>query len=59
MMTHDDWLRWADQIEDSLVRAEKARKDIDLLILLRFAQKLAIEGLKRTEPINGDEAYKR
>lgn len=48
-MTHDDWLRWADKIEDSLVRAEKARKDIDLLILLRFAQKLAIEGLKRTE----------
>lgn len=48
-MTHDDWLRWSEQIETSLVRAEKARKDIDLLIILRFAQKLAIEGLKRTE----------
>ena len=48
-MTHDDWRRWADQIETSLARAEKARKDIDLLILLRFAQKVAIEGLKKTE----------
>ena len=34
-MTHDEKVKYLDQLEDSLVRAETSRKDVDLLVCLR------------------------
>ncbi len=48
-MTRKEWAEMVDQLENSLVRAEGARKDIDLLILLRMAHKIAKERLKVEE----------
>lgn len=48
-MKHDDWVKWTDQLESSLVRAEAAKKDIDLLVMLRLAYQIAKENMKRTE----------
>lgn len=36
-MTHEEWVKWTDQIENSLVRAETAGKDKDIIVLLRLA----------------------
>lgn len=52
-MTRDEWLKWLDQIETSLVRAEAARKDIDLVIVLRLAQEIAKERIKELEKDGG------
>ena len=46
-MTHDEWVKWADQIENSLVRAESSRKDVDLIVILRLAYQIAKERVKR------------
>lgn len=48
-MKHDDWVKWLDQLESSLVRAETAKKDIDILLLLRFAFQVAKEKVKESE----------
>lgn len=48
-MTHDDWVKWCDQLENSLVRAESARKDVDLIVMLRLAHQIAKEQVKKTE----------
>lgn len=48
-MTRGEWLKWLDQIETSLVRVEAARKDIDLVIVLRLAQEIAKERIKELE----------
>ncbi len=48
-MTHDEWVHWTDQLENSLVRAETARKDIDLIVVLRMAYAIAKENMKKTE----------
>ena len=48
-MKHDEWVRWCDQLEDSLVRAETAKKDRDLLVVLRLAYQIAKEQTKKTE----------
>ncbi len=48
-MTHDEWVKWADQLENSLVRAETARKDVDLIVVLRLAYQIAKEKTKETE----------
>ena len=42
-MQHSDVIKWMEQIEDSLIRAETAKKDIDLIVLLRLAYRLAKE----------------
>lgn len=54
-MTHDEWVKWADQIENSLVRAESSRKDVDLIVMLRLALKIAVERVKETAPKKGEE----
>ena len=48
-MKHDEWVRWCDQLEDSLVRAETAKKDRDLLVVLRLAYQIAKEKVKTEE----------
>ena len=48
-MKHDDWVKWLDQLESSLVRAETAKKDIDILLLLRFAFQVVKEKVKETD----------
>ncbi len=52
-MTRGEWLKWLDQIETSLVRAEAARKDIDLVIVLRLSQEIAKERIKELEKDGG------
>ena len=48
-MTHDEWVKWCDQLENSLVRAESARKDVDLIVMLRLAHQIAKERVKETD----------
>lgn len=48
-MTHDEWVKWLDQLENSLVRAESARKDVDLIVILRLAHAIAKERVKESE----------
>jgi len=48
-MTRKEWAEIVDQLENSLVRAEEARKDIDLIVLLRLAHKISKERLKEAE----------
>lgn len=45
-MTHEDWVKWTDQIETSLARAEAAGKDKDLIVLLRLAWQIGRDRLK-------------
>ncbi len=45
-MTHEDWVKWTDQIENSLARAEAAGKDKDLIVLLRLAWQVGRDHLK-------------
>lgn len=35
-MNHDKAVKWLDEIESALVRAESARKDIDLILMMRL-----------------------
>lgn len=37
-MTHEKKVKWLDEIESALVRAETARKDIDIILLMRLAR---------------------
>lgn len=48
-MTHDQWVKWTDQLESSLVRAETAKKDLDLIVVLRLAYNICKERTKETE----------
>lgn len=45
-MTHEEWVKWTDQIENSLVRAEMNGKDKDLIVLLRLAWQVGRDHLK-------------
>ncbi len=45
-MTHEEKVAWLDQLEKSLTRAELGKKDLDLIVLLRWAYKKALEELK-------------
>lgn len=47
-MTHDEAVKWLEQIEKSLSRAEAARKDVDVIVLLRLAYSLIKEKEKET-----------
>lgn len=35
-MTYEQKVKWLDTIESALVRAETARKDIDLILMMRL-----------------------
>ena len=48
-VTHEDWVRWTDQIETSLARAEAAGKDKDLIVLLRLAWQVGIEHIRENK----------
>lgn len=52
-MTHDEWAKWADQLENSLVRAETARKDVELIVVLRLAYQIAKDKTKETKKNGG------
>ena len=45
-MKREDWVKWTDQIENSLVRAEAAGKDKDMIVLLRLAYQVGRDHLK-------------
>ena len=45
-MTHDEKVKYLDQLEDSLVRAETSRKDVDLLVCLRVLYSLFKDEVK-------------
>ena len=45
-MKREEWVKWTDQIENSLVRAEKAGKDNDIIILLRLAWQIGRDHIK-------------
>lgn len=46
-MTREEKSKWLDQLENSLTRAEQGKKDLDLIVLLRWAYKKALEELKQ------------
>lgn len=48
-MTHDDWVKWCDQLETSLTRATIYKKDDDLRIVLRLAWEIARDKVKEGE----------
>ena len=48
-MTHEEWVKWTDQIENSLVRAETSGKDKDIIVLLRLAWQIGRDHLKGEE----------
>lgn len=45
-MTHDEKVKWLDQLESSLVRAETSRKDVDLIVALRLLYQIMKEEVK-------------
>lgn len=47
-MKHDEWVKWTDQLESSLMRAETSMKDRDLLVVLRLAYQISKEQMIRT-----------
>ena len=51
-MTHNEWVKWCDQLETSLTRATLYKKDDDLRIVLRLAWEIAKEQTKKTEGEN-------
>ena len=48
-MTHEDWVRYTDQLENSLARAEEAKKDNDIIVLLRMAYQICKERMIETD----------
>ena len=54
-MTHDEWVRWCDQMETSLTRATIYKKDDDLRLVLRLAWEICREQMKATEPKKGEK----
>lgn len=53
-MTQQDKARILDQLEDSCLRAETGKKDVDLIVALRAVYKLYEEAVR-----NGKEALPR
>lgn len=47
-MKHEDKIRLLDEVETACVRAEKARKDVDLLVALRVLYKI-LEGMVKDD----------
>ena len=46
-MKRDDAVKALDQLQDSLLRAETSRKDLDLLVALRVCNMLLEDWIKR------------
>ena len=45
-MTHEQAVKILDQLEDSCGRAEKAKKDVDLIVALRVLYQMMLERVK-------------
>ena len=48
-MTHEKKVKWLDEIESALVRAETARKDIDLILVMRLLREELEEDVRKKE----------
>lgn len=48
-MTRAELVKALDQLETSLVRAEEGKKDVDLIVVLRIAHKIAKDKLKEID----------
>lgn len=48
-MNHDKAVKWLDTIESALVRAETARKDIDLILVMRILREELEEDVREKE----------
>lgn len=46
-MNHDKAVKWLDTIESALVRAETARKDIDLILVMRLLREELEEDVRK------------
>ena len=46
-MTHDKAVKWLDEMESALVRAEMARKDIDLLFTMRVVREMLEDEVRK------------
>lgn len=46
-MNHDKAVKWLDEIESALVRAETARKDIDLILVMRLLREELEEDVRK------------
>ena len=51
-MTHDEKVKILDQLENSLVRAESSRKDVDLLVCLRVLYSLFKDEVKHDTKVD-------
>ncbi len=51
-MTHDEKVKILDQLENSLVRAESSRKDVDLLVCLRALYSLFKDEVKHDTKVD-------
>lgn len=54
-MKRDEWVKWTDQIENSLVRAETAGKDKDLIVLLRLAWQVGRDHIREDGKKDGEK----
>ena len=52
-MTHEQAVKDLDQLEDCLLRAETAKKDIDLLVALRVLYRILLEKVKEGDSDHG------
>ena len=48
-MNHDKAVKWLDELESALVRAETARKDIDLILVMRLLREELEEDVRKKE----------
>ena len=48
-MTHEKKVEFLDQLEDSLIRAERGKKDLDLLIALRVLYSMMLDDVKKDD----------
>ena len=46
-MNHDKAVKWLDKLESALVRAETARKDIDLILVMRLLREELEEDVRK------------
>lgn len=51
-MTHDEKVKILDQLENSLVRAETSRKDVDLLVCLKVLYSLFKDEVKNDAKVD-------
>ena len=56
-MTREELSKWVDELETCLLRAERGKKDKDLLMVLRWAHKEAKDELARRVKEELNEKY--